>query len=139
MKPPEIRFKGRRYSVGWNGQNCLLWDAELQTGALETFPKTPQGWDAAYAKFTTLEKPSRIKPKTKGAVGGIYRLGVLNGRTLHELASVLGQPTSYSQMPKKQRLIQWQRVSAYGESYHYAFVFEGDICVLLKHQFVQQR
>jgi hypothetical protein len=104
---------------------------------LETFEKTPQGWDAALARLLTLEKPRNIHPKTKGKVGEIYRLGVLNGRSLAEISAVLGSPSSYSQMAGGKRLIQWLQTSAYGESFHYSFIFDGDICVGIHHQFVR--
>jgi hypothetical protein len=137
-QPPIVRFRGHRYSIGWDDAHCYLWDSELAgSNQLETFPKTPQGWDAARAKFDSVEKPRHVQPKPKGRVGGIYSLGVLDGRTLDEITRVLGQPSAYSQMPQGRRLIQWQQASAYGESFHYSFIFEGDVCRGIHHQFVR--
>jgi hypothetical protein len=80
-------------------------------------------------------------PLPKAALRGNVRtrlvaMGKVQGRTKDEIVSTLGPPRSVSAAANGCQLLQWQKVSAFTGSWHYALVFDSnEICGGITHQF----
>jgi hypothetical protein len=80
-------------------------------------------------------------PVPKAATRGNVRtrlvaLGNVKGRTKEEILSALGPPRSVSATASGCQLLQWQKVSAFTGSWHYALIFDTNgICGGITHQF----
>lgn len=56
-----IWYRGANYQLGRGPQGYAIWHAAGQPGyPLEQWPETPQGWAAAWARFTSIEHPAAI-------------------------------------------------------------------------------
>lgn len=68
----------------------------------------------------------------------LFRLGNIQGRPRDEIINVLGAPSAESAVGNGCTLLQWQRVSAFTGSWHYALIFDHNgICGGITHQSVQ--
>lgn len=67
----------------------------------------------------------------------LVRLGNVQGRPKDEIVALLGPPSAVSAVANGCSLLQWQKVSAYSGSWHYALIFDGHgICGGITHEFV---
>jgi hypothetical protein len=58
-----ISYRGERYEIGRGEAFYGIWDAgALQLPALQSWPATPEGWYAAWARFVAIEVPGTIGP-----------------------------------------------------------------------------
>lgn len=68
----------------------------------------------------------------------LVKLGNVKGRPRDEIVGLLGPPTSISSTGDGGELLQWQKISAYSGSWHYALIFDRHgVCGGITHQFVQ--
>jgi hypothetical protein len=68
----------------------------------------------------------------------IGAIGDLRGYTRQDLVNVLGPPTSISAAANGGQLLQWQKTSAFGRSYHFALIFDrNELCGGITRQFVR--
>ncbi|MBO0837286.1 MAG: hypothetical protein J2P28_17510, partial [Actinobacteria bacterium] len=67
-----ISYRGATYALGQTPEFYGIWNATaLQTQPLERWPLTPEGWTAAWSRFTSLEVPGTITPVEPSAVGPV--------------------------------------------------------------------
>ena len=58
-----IAYRGATYEIGRASSFYGIWvAADPRPQPLEWWPATPEGWYAAWARFTTIEVPSSIAP-----------------------------------------------------------------------------
>lgn len=64
-------------------------------------------------------------------------MGSLRGRPMFEITAVLGSPSSVGATGDGGSLVQWQQVSAYSQSYHFAMIFDAyGVCGGVTHEYV---
>ena len=81
-----IWYRGANYQLGRGPHGYGIWPVAGQPGyPLEQWPETPQGWAAAWSRFTAIEHPAAIVHLSRPAapvaspgssVGGAGLLGV---------------------------------------------------------------
>lgn len=108
----------------------------------EPDPQSPPGTDSEPADGFAAEFPyPRPVPNTarRGNVSQrLARLGNVRGRPRDEIVALLGPPNSISSTGDGGELLQWQKISAYSGSWHYALIFDRHgICGGITHQFSQ--
>lgn len=54
-----IAHEGQRYVIGGGPDIYAIWDKASADQPVQTFPKTPAGWQIAYAQFQKMEPQSR--------------------------------------------------------------------------------
>jgi hypothetical protein len=63
-----ISYRGANYAIGQGPQFYGIWYAAApQSQPLEWWPHTPEGWSAAWSKFTAIEVPGSIAPAASPA------------------------------------------------------------------------
>ena len=66
-----ISYRGAGYEIGRGQQFYGIWAASSsQPQPLEWWPATPEGWVAAWARFTSIETPGTIVPVGQAAARG---------------------------------------------------------------------
>jgi hypothetical protein len=66
-----ISYRGAGYEIGRGEHFYGIWAASSsQPQPLEWWPATPEGWGAAWARFTSIETPGTIAPVGQAAVPG---------------------------------------------------------------------
>jgi hypothetical protein len=66
-----ISYRGAGYEIGRGEQFYGIWAASSsQPQPLEWWPATPEGWAAAWARFTSIETPGTIVPVGQAVVPG---------------------------------------------------------------------
>jgi len=48
-------YTGMRYVLGYAGSSYAIWDRQFPTAPVQTFPRTDEGWRAAWAQFSGWE------------------------------------------------------------------------------------
>ncbi len=63
LKNVMISHRGARYAIGQGPQFYGIWDVTaLKSQPLEWWHKTPEGWAAAWTRFTAVEVPGSVAP-----------------------------------------------------------------------------
>jgi hypothetical protein len=58
-----IAYRGANYAIGQGPQFYGIWHASaLQSPPIEWWPRTPEGWTGAWARFASVEVPGTIGP-----------------------------------------------------------------------------
>lgn len=98
-------------------------------------PGEPVPLDCVWA---THPYPGPPPTKLRGTASQrLVKMGALRGRPFREIAAVLGPYSSSSPTGDGMTLLQWQKISAYGESYHYAMIFDPyGVCGGVTHEHV---
>jgi hypothetical protein len=64
-----IWYRGANYQLGRGRHGYGIWPVTAQPGyPLEQWPETPQGWAAAWSRFTSIENPASIVHLSRPAV-----------------------------------------------------------------------
>lgn len=121
-------------------KNPVAWVTELCNRITAGSPpdlaaeKIPLDWGAARDI-----RPRGPIPLVEGSfLERIRGIGDLRGYTRHDIVSLIGSPTSISAAANGGQLLQWQKTSAFGRSYHFALIFDGNgLCGGITHQFVR--
>src|SRR5271165_250316 len=67
-----ISHRGAKYAIGQGRQFYGIWDVTaLQSQPLEWWHKTPEGWAAAWSRFTFAEVPGTIAPVSQPVVAPV--------------------------------------------------------------------
>ena len=66
-------YSGKRYRLGYRADAYELWDNQLAYQPLERFPRTDDGWRAAWDRFQTLEPEVEPAPQDRGSVSGEFK------------------------------------------------------------------
>lgn len=100
-------------------------------------PPEPQP-DDSFASLFPYPGPVPDKARRGNVSQRLVSLGNVKGRPREELIGLLGPPTSISSTGDGGQLLQWQKISAYSGSWHYALIFdEHGICGGITHQFAR--
>jgi hypothetical protein len=63
-----IAYRGARYEIGRGRDYYAIWAAGAsRSQPMESWPDTPEGWSAAWARFTSMEMPGTITPVGRNA------------------------------------------------------------------------
>jgi hypothetical protein len=77
-----ISYRGASYELGGGQDFFAIWRAGApRPEPLERWPRTPEGWSAAWARFASIEAPGTIAPAGGGPGSLSARLRDLNART----------------------------------------------------------
>jgi len=132
-------------------QNRIAWTAELCKRIAGGSPpdaaaaRIPLEWGAIIADATG-PADFRSKFPNRGPIpvvsgsftARISAIGDVRGYTKEDLLEILGPPNAISATQRGCQLLQWQKVSAFGRSYHYALIFDRNgYCGGITHEFVR--
>lgn len=102
--------------------------------------RPPQPGQAVPIDSVWAEHPYPGPPPAKlrgSAPQKLVQLGALRGRPLQEIQAILGAASSSSSAGDGMTLLQWQKITAYSGSYHYAMIFDRyGVCAGLTHEHV---
>jgi hypothetical protein len=78
-----ISYRGRAYEIGRGDHFYGIWaSASPQPEPVEWWPDTPEGWSAAWARFTSVEAPGSIVPAGSPAASAGLGPGVVTSVAL---------------------------------------------------------
>jgi len=77
-----ISYRGASYELGGGRDYFAIWAAGApRSQPLERWPRTPEGWSAAWSRFTSVEAPGTITPAGGESAGAFSLRGALGARS----------------------------------------------------------
>jgi hypothetical protein len=85
-----ITHRGARYEIGRGRDFYGIWaTGTTRSHPMEQWPETPEGWSAAWSRFTEIEAPGTIAPVGQRAGGLAFGTGVSVGTSTGGLIAAL--------------------------------------------------
>ena len=86
-----ITHRGARYEIGRGRDFYGIWaTGTTRSRPMEQWPETPEGWSAAWSRFTEIEAPGTIGPVGQRAVGPAFGTGAGIGGVIAALLLAVG-------------------------------------------------